>query len=509
MKIKYYIVSLAAVLSLSSCFKLEQEPYNDLSQKKAFESVRDAQFWVNGMYNELRANIHGNAMYATDIQAGYLHKKRSFVENAAEDYLYNWSLFNASDETIASIWKSYFAAIQNINIALDGIPTIPLSTNNTSEKTAVRHNMGELYLARALYYIYLVTHYSPTYDESSPYGLPLLEHYIERGELPLRSSVKETYEFILADIARAEERLSDVPGRVGKDTFTKDAVTALKARVLLYKGDWEGAYTAATSLIGSRSYALSTNENALSQAWATDAATESITLLYARYDQKEKAELPKGNSIYMGEEKNFFGTVLYYRPKFIPTQDFVNLFDDGDYRKKVYIKKLFVNHSDLRYNNIYIVTKYPDNDVLKNSSGDNPTYLHRPKVFRIAEQYLIAAEAAFKKGDETNAKNYLNLLRNARGLTSAITATGSVLFTEIQNERNRELAFEGFRLADIKRWNQGIVRGTPQNRDVIVTSDPANNYQLNVPAGDNKLTWPIPAANITFENGRWRQNPGW
>ena len=79
-----------------------------------------------------------------------------------------------------------------------------------------------------------------------------------------------------------------MPGRVGKDTFTKDAVTALKARVLLYKGDWEGAYTAATSLIGS--YALSNNENTLRQAWATDATTESITQLYARYDQKEKAE---------------------------------------------------------------------------------------------------------------------------------------------------------------------------------------------------------------------------
>ena len=161
-----------------------------------------------------------------------------------------------------------------------------------------------------------------------------MDHFID-GEVPLRSSVKETYDFILADIDRAEERLSDVPGRVGKDTFTKDAVTALKARVLLYKGDWEGAYTAATSLIGS--YALSTNENTLRQAWATDATTESITQLYAHYDQKEKAELPKGNSIYMGEEKNFYGTVLYYRPKFIPTQDFVNLFDDRDYRKKVYI----------------------------------------------------------------------------------------------------------------------------------------------------------------------------
>lgn len=508
MKIKYYIVSLATALFLNSCFKLEQEPYNDLSQKKAFESVHDAQFWVNGMYNELRENIHGKAMYATDIQAGYLHKKRSFAENEADDNLYNWSLFNTSNETIASIWKNYFAAIQNINIALDGIPTIRLSTNNSSEVTAVRRHMGELYLARAIYYTYLVTHYCPTYNETSSYGLPIMDHFID-GELPLRSSVKETYDFILADIARAQEHLADVGGRVGKDTFTKDAVTALKARVLLYKGDWEGAYTAATSLIATNTYPLTTTENALKQAWATDATSESITLLYARYDQGVKAELPQGNSIYLGEEKDFYGRVRYYRPKFVPTQDFVDLFANGDFRKNVYINKLFVNYSDLRYNNIYLVTKYPDNDALKNSSGDEGTYLHRPKVFRIAEQYLIAAEAAYRKGDDTNAQLYLNRLRNSRGLTTAITATGNTLFTEIQNERNRELAFEGFRLYDIKRWGLGIVRGTPQNEQVIVTTDPANTYQLNVPAGDNKLTWPIPATNIRYENGRWQQNPGW
>ena len=100
-------------------------------------------------------------------------------------------------------------------------------------------------------------------------------------------------------------------------------------------------------------------------------------------------------------------------------------------------------------------------------------------------------------------------MRRSRGLTTDVTATGSALFTEIQNERNRELAFEGFRLADIKRWNLGVVRGTPQNMDIIITTPPADYYQLNIAPGNNKLTWAIPEVNINYENGKWTQNPGW
>ena len=162
-----------------------------------------------------------------------------------------------------------------------------------------------------------------------------------------------------------------------------------------------------------------------------------------------------------------------------------------------------------RFDNIYLVAKYPDNDQLKNSPYDNGTFLHRPKIFRIAEQYLIAAEAAYRNADETNARLYLNRLRRSRGLTTEVTATADALFREIQNERNRELSFEGFRLTDIKRWNLAVVRGTPQNLDAIVTTDPTNGYQLNVPAGNYKLVWPIPPTNIRYENGRWKQNPGW
>ena len=138
--------------------------------------------------------------------------------------------------------------------------------------------------------------------------------------------------------------------------------------------------------------------------------------------------------------------------------------------------------------------------------------MHRPKLFRIAEQYLIAAEAAYRNGDEANAKVYLNALRRARILrATSVTATGQALLTEIQNERNRELAFEGFRLHDIKRWGLGVVRGTPQNVEAIFSSPAQEYYQLNIPAGNYKMVWPLSPSDILYEQGRanWQQNPGW
>ena len=111
---------------------------------------------------------------------------------------------------------------------MEGIPTIPISAQGAATSTAqINQNMGELYLARAYYYTYLVTHYCPVYGESA-YGLPLLDKPTI-NDFPNRSSVKQTYEFILADIARAEQLLGNVRGSVGKTTFSKDAVAAFKA----------------------------------------------------------------------------------------------------------------------------------------------------------------------------------------------------------------------------------------------------------------------------------------
>ena len=502
-----------AAFSLHSCVKLEQGPFNELSEHKSFLNIEDAQYWVNGMYDGLRENTYGNAMYSTDVQADFLNAVRRNNETLPE--IHRWSTFTSSNATTAAIWMAYYKAIQDINIALKGIPNIPIvQERERVERAQIQRNLGELYLGRAYYYTYLVTHFCGAYDESSAYGLPIIKEF-KVTDFPAPSSLKETYDFILEDIAQAEELLANTAGTVGSTTFTIDAAKALKARVLLYKGEWATAYATAKALIDAGTYPLATTQTSLAAIWKEDAVTESIVQLFAKAPTSIAGgvsdELPKSNDIYIGAN-NYDRRLrrFLYNPSFIPTQSFVDLFDTADRRKSIYFTKLFVDYGNTVYRDIYLVTKYPDNNNLKINFSGLPTYMHKPKLLRVAELYLIAAEAAYKNGDETNAKTYLNALRTARisGATS-ITATGTALFTEIQNERNRELAFEGFRLYDIKRWNLGVVRGTPQNVAAIFSTPADEYYQLNISAGNYKLTWPIPAADISFEKGKWQQNPGW
>ena len=364
-------------------------------------------------------------------------------------------------------------------------------------------------MARAYCNTYLVTHFCKPYNNSTAatdLGLPLLTTPSLKN-FPPRSSLKDTYDFILSDIAQAETLLATVVGTAGADTFTIDAVRALKARVLLYKNDWAQAYQVAEQLINTGHYPLVTSANALSKIWAEDDGAESITQLYAGIVLGVSETPQNTNELYLGESESFFfpGQVEA-NPNVLPTQDFVDLFDTADWRKDVFLKEVTMG-----FNTLYAVNKYPRNTQLEVADSYNYYYGHKAKLFRIAETYLIAAEAAYKNSDETNAKKYLNLLRAARGL-SAVTSSGSALFTDIQNERSRELAFEDFRLYDLNRWGLAVKRGTPQDVTAI-RNTPASDYnELNIQVGSTnyyKIVWPIPVNDIEYEQGKWQQNPNW
>ena len=155
---------------------------------------------------------------------------------------------------------------------------------------------------------------------------------------------------------------------------------------------------------------------------------------------------------------------------------------------------------------MWCVNKFPGNPALFTSTYTN--YQHAPKVFRSAEQYLIYAEAAAKVGgaSEALALTTLNALRSARGLTALSGVTGSALMTEIRNERTRELAFEGFRLFDLKRWHLGFTRGTAQDLGAI---NVGSNYNtISIVADANQFVWGIPTYDINI-NTNLVQNPGW
>ena len=499
-KIIYTVLLLSTLALPTACARLDLDPHDYASEENSFKSKRDAQMWVNGVYDNLRTNNQGKQMYASDVQADYLNAVANVMEVVPD--MHRWSTFASSENATATIWRERFLLIQDINTALKGFPNIP-------EQDEIQSLTGALYLARAYCNTYLVTHFCKPYNSSTAatdLGLPLLTTPSLKN-FPPRSSLKDTYDFILSDIAQAENLLATVVGTAGADTFTIDAVRALKARVLLYKNDWVQAYQVAEQLINTGHYPLVTSADALSKIWAEDDGAESITQLYAGIVLGVSETPQNTNELYLGEaESFFFPGQVEANPNVLPTQDFVDLFDIADWRKDVFLKEVTMG-----FNTLYAVNKYPRNTQLEVADSYNYYYGHKAKLFRIAETYLIAAEAAYKNSDETNAKKYLNLLRAARGL-SAVTSSGSALFTDIQNERSRELAFEDFRLYDLNRWGLAVKRGTPQDVTAI-RNTPASDYnELNIEVGSAnyyKIVWPIPVNDIEYEQGKWKQNPGW
>ena len=109
-----------------------------------------------------------------------------------------------------------------------------------------------------------------------------------------------------------------------------------------------------------------------------------------------------------------------------------------------------------------------------------------PKILRLAEQYLIRAEAYCRKGSYAKAGADLTTLRKSRFSTGGnISVSESEWLDVISAERVRELYMEGFRLHDLKRWHRGFER-TQQ------TSCVEEGGSLKVAADDPFFVWPIP-----------------
>ena len=164
---------------------------------------------------------------------------------------------------------------------------------------------------------------------------------------------------------------------------------------------------------------------------------------------------------------------------------------------------------------LYVIAKFKGNPnyATLNSThwgGYVPNGNQAPKPFRIAEQYLIAAEAAYCLGNMGEAQHYLNQLRMSRGVPTT-NLVGDDLYKEIKEERARELAYEGFRLWDLRRWKQGVSKRTFQGREnyyQVPASFFAGGYKVNIEPDNYMFVWPFPK-NERLINTNIQPNPGW
>ncbi len=493
-KIHFYIATGLFILAgTTSCKKINDlNPHDAIALGTAFQSISDAQKWDAGVYNALRGNFDMSHS-VTDIQADEL--SISLSEGNANAGQYKWGAFFGADSP-AGYWESYYNAIANIDAAIAGFPGI--KTTNATDAASLQQYTGDMYLARAYYFHRLVLRWAKSYNPSTAAtdpGIPLVLTYNVYAK-PARATVKATYAQILSDITAAEGLLANQSGSQGAIYFNIDVATALEARVRLDMQDWAGAYTAASKLIAGGNYPLISTLAGFQSYWTNDGTQESIYQSFAN----TTTEQPLGSYPYL----NFTASLSACNPSYIPTLSIYGQYQNSDIRKGTYFATEPVNINGVS-GNLILINKYPGNPAYYVGSTVS-TYQNAPKPFRIAEMYLIAAEAAANNSDPGDALTALNTLHQARTGTAYTGLTGTALTDTIRSERTRELAFEGFRLDDLERWNTGFTRSDPQNTNFLLTG--SNTVTLSIAAGDYQFVWAIPSNDMTL-NPNLTQNPGW
>ncbi len=497
------LIATAALALLGSC-DLDMYPEDKLVNDQALLSIEDLQKFELGTYAAFRANFNESLIVGGDLQADYTNAVSGFGNIFGP--LHTWT-YNYADYDVHDVWEACYYTIAQVNYVLSKAGNITCET----EEDEATYNIivGEMYFMRAMSLYQLVEKFCGDYNAATATkefsGLPVLTGF-DPMALPSRSTLENTYGQILADIAEAGNYLAGSAGEPNSTWITEDCITALEARVYLQMHNYPKALEKANSLISGGNYVLAKTVEDLQDIFKYDNGSEVIFVFHA-----SQTELPASFGEQFILDRNSKDD--YFVPQYIPTQTLIDLYEDEDIRKEAFYLKAEKGICEINGTKIetpvYLMNKYPGNPKLQTTAGTK-NYRNAIKVFRIAEMYLIAAEAAVQTGGD--AATPLNALRENRGLA----ALGSVTLDDVKKERMRELVFEGNRISDLKRWGDGINQRVPQtgtNKDgeAVRLNQPGDSFEkLAIAANDFRFVWPIPSDEIyANQNLVSQQNPGW
>ena len=446
MKMHKYVSWLAAATLLAACNSpLDVDPTASIDSETALSTPRGIELGLNGAYSSLQSgNLYGQEeMVFPDLYADNLDFSGTF-QTHREFGLRNVTTTNGA---ILNHWAQAYDGINIANNILDAVETVTL--------TPAQHDQfrGEALFIRALNYSILVKYFGDVPLVLTP------ARGVGEESLVSRSPAADVNAQIVTDLTEAATLLA--PDR-NHGRATQGAAQALLARVYLETGNNAGARDMATAVITNTEYDLNAN---FASNWATKNSEESIfELQYSIND---------GNN----QSFWFYPQALGGRWGYTPSLNLFNAFEAGDARRDVSIQVAGAGAcptAPCRYADKYFRVATSDDNVV---------------VLRLAEMYLIRAEANARLGaaDQT-VRDDLDILRNRAGLADlATTVTGAALMNAILQERRVELAFEGHRFFDLKRF--GVA-------------------QTVLSLAPDRLLFPIPQGEIDV-NINLSQNPGY
>lgn len=508
---KYLVLASTMLLTFAAC-SLDKEPYSSIPEDQALQSARDYSNMRVGLYSPLRGMNSGDVLVMQDIMGDNFNAVVGFSNTYGD--LYTWT-FTPETGYFETIYANNEELMNRANYILDNstpenLRTILDASDDAETDSATIYTViGEAYFIRAYTLYNLAVAFCADYDAStadnanSGVSYSLTYHPTSASaSYPARATLNETYNQIASDLEQAKRYIT-ADGEAGSAYVTKDVITALEARIALSKDDYTTAAQKAVEVINTGNYVLASDAETIAAIWQSDLNVESIWQLPV----PSTSELPNTTG------SHFLQYISTSIPDFIPSASLISLFTTADYRVPAYFTVGTINATNGASGRALLINKYPDHGGVWTALGrsESVRYMTEPKVIRIAEMYLIAAEAYARLGNVTEGAQYLNELETARieNYTERSFASADGLMQEIKNERRREMLCEGTYIFDLKRWGDGFDRDNEvQNMDFCIYPQMSNGTALSRPANFNRFTFPIPK-HETDANPQVVQNPGY
>ena len=450
---------------LISCedFVEVEAPNNKLVQQVVFNNDATAKSAMTGIYNQLflSAFANGNTSSVTLLSGLSADNIRNINTTNIIPMEFEQNELLPDNSGNFYIWASAYNMVYMTNAMMEGL-------HNSNEITSILKIQleGEARFVRAFAYFYLVNLYGEV-------PLILTTNYKE-NQLAARNQVTEVYSQIIEDLEMAIEMVGTNYTNGERTMVNKYVAMAMLSRVYLYLENWEQAEILSSQVINETStYSLLNDLN-------------SVFLANSKEAIWQISPIGAGGLVTHTNEGSIFiiDPIFSFFASIQMEEEFVETFEETDMRFNHWVD---FNEGK----NAHYVHKY------KVWSSNTFPIREYSMVLRLAEQYLIRAEARAQKGDLAGAKEDLDQIRERAGLDLIAETNPAInqqeLLDSIFEERRKELFAEwGHRWLDLKR--------TGTASEILGANNP------NWEASD--VWYPIPEQERK-RNPNLSQNPGY
>jgi hypothetical protein len=525
----YLFYKLFAVLILicisQGCKKdiLDTIPNDRISSEIYWKTETDAISAVNAIYQSLDAVN----LFVLDGVTDIGHTNTTFTA----EYNIENGTFDASHSRIQTEWQNGYRGIFLANYVLENIDKV-----TTSNTTLINRLKGEARVLRAYFFLKLVGLYG---------DIPLIAKNFnpEEGKTISRTKADAVYAFIEKELSEVTSVLPNSYAASDKGRITKGAALAIKARANLWAGNYAAAAADAKSVMDLKvyaiypeygklfSYAAENNvEVILDKQFLAGIYSHNAFAFMGPYSQKSSGSnyvptkaltdlYPMKNGKAISDPTSGFDPKNPYLGR-DPRMGF-SLFLEGD---KLPSGVLFgaipgkggsdeVGRTQYNTSTGFSLKKYIPTDDFANPGNSGLNFI----LLRYAEILLTYAEAKIELNQiDATVYDAINQVRTRSdvGLPPLpSTLNQSQLRDAVRLERTLELAWEGWRLFDIRRWKiaQNVMQGKVFGMTYFVGNNPITvevPSVLRVFDPSKHYLWPIPQKEKTL-NPTLGQNPGW